>query len=159
MKRVRAFAGIALTCLTALCFGAVARSARSEEKPYPSRQINYMVCFDPGGQSDREARRQQPLLEKVLGQKVNIDYKIGGGGALGWKELTKAKPDGYTIAGFNVPHVILQPLLISQGSWLIFFNRPIAGFFMVLALASIARGIWLQVRFHAPEVAIDDADE
>jgi putative tricarboxylic transport membrane protein len=52
-----------------------------------------------------------------------------------------------------------QSLLISQGSWLIFFNRPIAGFFMVLALASIARGIWLQVRSHAPEIAIDDADE
>lgn len=52
-----------------------------------------------------------------------------------------------------------QSLLISQGSWLIFFNRPIAGFFMALALASIARGIWLQVRSHAPEIAIDDADE
>jgi tripartite-type tricarboxylate transporter receptor subunit TctC len=49
-------------------------------------------------------------LEKLLGQKVIIDYKIGGGGALGWRELTKAKPDGYTIAGFNIPHVILQPL-------------------------------------------------
>ncbi|HWS14918.1 MAG TPA: tripartite tricarboxylate transporter permease, partial [Candidatus Methylomirabilis sp.] len=52
-----------------------------------------------------------------------------------------------------------QSLLISQGSWLIFFNQPIAGCFMALALASIARGIWLQVRSHAPEVAIDDADE
>jgi len=35
----------------------------------------------------------------------------------------------------------------------------LAGGFMVLALASIARGIWLQVRSHAPEIAIDDADE
>ena len=52
-----------------------------------------------------------------------------------------------------------QSLLISQGSWLIFFKRPIAGFFMALALLSIARGVWLQVRSHAPEVAIDDADE
>jgi putative tricarboxylic transport membrane protein len=52
-----------------------------------------------------------------------------------------------------------QSLLISQGSWLIFFNRPIAGFFMALALASIARGIWLQVRSRAPEIAVDDADE
>jgi len=43
--------------------------------------------------------------------------------------------------------------------WFIFFNRPIAGFFMVLALASIATEIWLQVRSHAPEIAIDDADE
>ncbi|MBI5905685.1 MAG: tripartite tricarboxylate transporter substrate binding protein [Deltaproteobacteria bacterium] len=110
MKRTHVFMGTALLCLVALCFGAGVRAAGSEEKAYPARQINYLVCFDPGGQSDREARRQQPLLEKYLGQKVIIDYKIGGGGALGWRELTRAKPDGYTIAGFNIPHVILQPL-------------------------------------------------
>ena len=110
MKRMHAVAGIALLCLAALCIGAGVRSAWSEEKPFPTHQITYMVCFDPGGQSDREARRQAPLLEKFLGQKVIIDYKIGGGGALGWRALTKAKPDGYTFAGFNIPHVILQPL-------------------------------------------------
>ena len=110
MKRLHAVKGIALLCLAALCLGTEVRVAWSEEKPYPAHQINYMVCFDPGGQSDREARRQAPLLEKFLGQKVIIDYKIGGGGALGWRALTKAKPDGYTFAGFNIPHVILQPL-------------------------------------------------
>ena len=111
MKRPIIAAGIATICVAVLCVGLGARFAWSDqEKPYPTRQITYMVCFDPGGQSDREARRQQPLLEKYLGQKVVIDYKIGGGGALGWRELTKAKPDGYTIAGFNIPHVILQPL-------------------------------------------------
>jgi len=54
------------------------------EKPYPTKSINYLVTFDPGGQSDREARRQQPHLERILGQKVLIDYKVGGGGALGF---------------------------------------------------------------------------
>ena len=110
MKKMHAVAGIALLCLVALCIGAAVRPVWSEEKPYPNHQITYMVCFDPGGQSDREARRQAPLLEKLLGQKVIIDYKIGGGGSLGWRALTKAKPDGYTMAGFNIPHVILQPL-------------------------------------------------
>jgi putative tricarboxylic transport membrane protein len=52
-----------------------------------------------------------------------------------------------------------QSLLISQGSPLIFFNRPIAAFFMVLAFLSILRGIWLQVRSHAPEVAIESGDD
>ncbi|MEW6668051.1 MAG: tripartite tricarboxylate transporter substrate binding protein [Thermodesulfobacteriota bacterium] len=77
---------------------------------YPSRQITYLVTFDPGGQSDRTARLQQPHLNRLLGQQVIIDYKVGGGGALGWKELARAKPDGYFIAGFNIPHIILQPL-------------------------------------------------
>ncbi|HVP77726.1 MAG TPA: tripartite tricarboxylate transporter substrate binding protein [Thermodesulfobacteriota bacterium] len=81
-----------------------------KEKPYPTRQISYLICFDPGGQSDRVARLQQPHLDRILGQKVIIDYKVGGGGALGWRELVRGKPDGYSMAGFNIPHVILQPL-------------------------------------------------
>jgi tripartite-type tricarboxylate transporter receptor subunit TctC len=77
---------------------------------YPTGPITYLIVFDPGGQSDQEARRQQPHLERILKQKVMIDYKTGGGGALGWRELTRAKPDGYFIAGFNIPHIILQPM-------------------------------------------------
>jgi tripartite-type tricarboxylate transporter receptor subunit TctC len=81
-----------------------------KETPYPIRPISYLICFDPGGQSDRVARLQQPHLSRILGQKVLIDYKVGGGGSLGWRELVRAKPDGYLMAGFNIPHVILQPL-------------------------------------------------
>jgi putative tricarboxylic transport membrane protein len=52
-----------------------------------------------------------------------------------------------------------QSLLLSLGSPFIFFNRPIAAFFMALAFLSIIRGIWIQVRSHAPEVAIDESDD
>jgi putative tricarboxylic transport membrane protein len=51
-----------------------------------------------------------------------------------------------------------QPLLISQGSPLIFFTRPISAVFMVLAFLSIGRGIWAQVRTKTAEVAIEDPD-
>jgi putative tricarboxylic transport membrane protein len=51
-----------------------------------------------------------------------------------------------------------QSLLISQGSVAIFFTRPIAAVFTALALLSIGRGIWLQVRTRAPEVAEEDAE-
>ncbi len=91
--------GLAMTALPALA-----------ATDYPTKQVTYQITFDPGGQSDREARRQQPHLERILKQKVLIDYKVGGGGALGWRELTRAKPDGYFISGFNIPHIILQPL-------------------------------------------------
>jgi putative tricarboxylic transport membrane protein len=104
MKRIAVFAILLLAVVALLSPDLVFAQA------YPTRQITYLICFDPGGQSDREARRQQPHLDKFLGQKVIIDYKVGGGGALGWRELIRAKPDGYTIAGFNIPHVILQPL-------------------------------------------------
>ena len=49
-----------------------------------------------------------------------------------------------------------QSLLISQGSPLIFFTRPIALVFMVLATLSIVRGIWVQVKTRAPEIALEE---
>ncbi len=52
-----------------------------------------------------------------------------------------------------------QSLLISQGSLGIFFNRPIAAFFMALAFLSIVRGIWIQARSRTPEVALDEDDD
>ncbi|MGB4586070.1 MAG: tripartite tricarboxylate transporter substrate binding protein [Rectinemataceae bacterium] len=77
---------------------------------FPNKPLNYVVAFNPGGESDIFARAQQPLLEKILGQKVIVSYKIGGGGGVGWTDLLKQKPDGYTFTGHNLPHIILQPL-------------------------------------------------
>jgi putative tricarboxylic transport membrane protein len=51
-----------------------------------------------------------------------------------------------------------QSLLISQGSVLIFFDRPISAIFMALAFLSIGRGVWAQVKAKAPEVVTDDAE-
>ena len=50
---------------------------------YPEKSITYQIPFGPGGQSDLEARRQQPLLEEALGVKVLVQYKPGGGGSIG----------------------------------------------------------------------------
>jgi tripartite-type tricarboxylate transporter receptor subunit TctC len=86
-------------------FGQVVAAAGFPEKP-----ITYMICFDPGGESDITARLQQKYLEDVLKAKVVITYKVGGGGAVGWSDLIRSKPDGYTVAGDNLPHTILQPM-------------------------------------------------
>lgn len=82
---------------------------------YPTRQLTYLVTWDPGGQSDIEARRQQPMLEKILGQKVNITYRPGGAGAIGWAETVRARPDGYQITGINVPQISILPMLQDVG--------------------------------------------
>jgi tripartite-type tricarboxylate transporter receptor subunit TctC len=127
---------IGAAALPAACRGANAA-------PYPSRQLTYLVAFDPGGQSDREARRQQPLLQQYLGRPVVIDYKVGGSGALGWSEIAHGRPDGYTFVGVNVPHIILQPLQQDTGyetahlvPIVIFQRTPIA---LVVAPASPLR--------------------
>ena len=77
---------------------------------YPDRPITYIIAFSPGGESDVTARMQQKYLEDYLKTKILITYKTGGGGAVAWAELERSTPDGYTIAGVNEPHTILQPM-------------------------------------------------
>ena len=95
--------------LPILTFAGGDKEVTDEE--YPSRPLNYTVCFSAGGESDITARMQQKYLEDILGEKIVIKYKPGGGGAVGWADLVKQKPDGYTIAGCNEPHTILQPMM------------------------------------------------
>jgi tripartite-type tricarboxylate transporter receptor subunit TctC len=79
---------------------------------YPDKPITYTIPFNPGGESDITARLQEPILEKDLGVTVNVTHKPGGGGAVAWSEFQRtAKPDGYSIIGCNIPHIIGQPLL------------------------------------------------
>ena len=89
----------------------VAMVGWSEGAPkFPSDPITYIIPFNPGGQSDVEARLQQPYLEKALGVPIVINYVPGAGGGLAWTKFAQAKPDGYNVCGINTPHIILQPL-------------------------------------------------
>jgi tripartite-type tricarboxylate transporter receptor subunit TctC len=95
---------------------------------YPDKPITYQIPFGPGGQSDLEARRQQPLLENALGVKVIVQYKPGGGGSIGWANLISQKPDGYFISGINIPHIVLQPLARGNAGYETEQLKPIALF-------------------------------
>jgi tripartite-type tricarboxylate transporter receptor subunit TctC len=79
---------------------------------FPEKPITYTIPFNPGGESDITARLQEPELEKDLGVAVNVTHKPGGGGAVAWSEFQRtAKPDGYSVVGCNIPHIIGQPLI------------------------------------------------
>ncbi len=104
MKRFK-FAAI-LTLLLVAGFFPLSAMA----KDYPSEPLNYILAFNPGGETDITARIQEQPLKKYFPEGVIISYKVGGGGSVGWSELVSSKPDGYTIAGFNLPHIVLQPL-------------------------------------------------
>jgi len=78
---------------------------------YPNRPITWLVAFAPGGQSDVEVRRIQPHLERLLGVRILVEYRTGGGGAVGWSELARARPDGYTVGGLVMRHMVIQTLL------------------------------------------------
>ena len=87
-------------------FMAVA-ACGSASAQYPEHYITFLVPYSPGGGSDQQARRLQPGLEKALGVGIRIVYKEGGGGAVGFSELYRSKPDGYTISNVVVPNIVV----------------------------------------------------
>lgn len=97
--------------ISAIALGLAATSAHAAgAAEYPSQPLNYWICFNPGGESDITARFQEHPLKRFYKNGVVISYKIGGGGSVCWSELTHTKGDGYTLAGHNLPHIVLQPL-------------------------------------------------
>jgi tripartite-type tricarboxylate transporter receptor subunit TctC len=64
---------------------------------YPSRPVNMVIPFPPGGNTDLMARALQPELAKALRQPVVVVNKGGAGGTIGDIEVANARPDGYTI--------------------------------------------------------------
>ena len=98
---------IILCCALSLCLAAF---SPDQAAAFPDKPVNYIIPFNPGGESDIFARAQQPLLEKELGQPLLISYKTGNGGSAGLEEMIRSEPDGYNVAAFSLPHIILQPL-------------------------------------------------
>jgi len=64
---------------------------------YPSRPIQVIVPFPPGGVADLVARPAAAGLEKQLKQPVAVVNKPGASGAVGMQSAAVSKPDGYTL--------------------------------------------------------------
>lgn len=69
---------------------------------YPERPITLIVPWAAGGGTDATARIIGSLLEKELGQPVNVVNRTGGSGVVGHQAIAQAAPDGYTIGLITV---------------------------------------------------------
>lgn len=76
---------------------------------YPSRPIELIVPFAPGGGTDLSARMIVPFIEKYLKGTIVVINRAGAGGQVGAAAIAKAKPDGYTIGFMNVPNTMMKP--------------------------------------------------
>lgn len=86
-------------------------SALAQEK-FPSRPIEMVIPTAAGGGTDIAMRMLAELAEPLLGQKIAVVNKTGGGGGIGMVAVIKAKPDGYTIGGlWNAPLTMTPHLL------------------------------------------------
>ena len=80
-----------------IAFAGALCAADAAAQEFPSRQINLVIPFPPGGNTDLMARAFQPELAKALGQPVVVLNKGGAGGTIGNIEVANARPDGYTV--------------------------------------------------------------
>lgn len=79
---------------------------------YPEQPIRMIVAYGAGGGTDIVARLLAPYIGKYLGPSASLVVvnRPGAGGAIGFAELAKAAPDGYTVGFINTPNVLTIPI-------------------------------------------------
>jgi tripartite-type tricarboxylate transporter receptor subunit TctC len=71
--------------------------AAAAAQEYPTRTINIVVPFAPGGPTDTVTRLVGQAMGKSLGQTMIVENVAGAGGTIGVEKVARAKPDGYTL--------------------------------------------------------------
>jgi tripartite-type tricarboxylate transporter receptor subunit TctC len=86
--------------------------ARPAWADYPERTITLIVPHEAGGPTDLMARVFAPFLAKYLGPsaKIAVENRVGAGGEVGWAEVARSKPDGYTLITFNTPSALTKTI-------------------------------------------------
>lgn len=87
-----------------LCGGLTA--ANAETVNFPTQPITLMIPYPPGGSADMLARPIAAQMQKNLGQPVVLEYKPGAGGTIATSQLSRSKPDGYTLLMVLAAHAI-----------------------------------------------------
>ncbi len=83
--------------LSAAAALAILTSTTVVAQEWPSRPIEMIVPFAPGGGTDLLARALADELSLDLKVPVQVVNRAGGGGVVGFEDIKSAKPDGYTL--------------------------------------------------------------
>ena len=113
---------------------------------YPERPITLIVPWGAGGGTDATARIIGSLLEKELGQPVNVVNRTGGSGVVGHQAIASSAPDGYTIGMITVE--------IGMMHWVGLTNLSAADYTPIGVVNADPAGI--NVRADAPYKSVKD---
>ena len=80
-----------------LASSTIAFSASAQQ--FPSRNMQVIVPYAPGGSIDVMTRAVMVELSKALGRNIVIDNRPGASGMIGTEQITKADPDGHILLG------------------------------------------------------------
>ena len=70
---------------------------KSDPKPFPHKDITFVVPYNAGGGQDSLARSIALGAEREFGHQMNIEIRAGAAGTLGWRHMLSKPSDGHTI--------------------------------------------------------------
>jgi tripartite-type tricarboxylate transporter receptor subunit TctC len=98
----------------AVMFAVIAAAAaafQAHAQTYPSRPIELVVAFLPGGVGDIVARAIADKLSAALGQAVTVENRPGLTGSAGTRSVVRAAPDGYTLLVGQTTEIVVNRAL------------------------------------------------
>lgn len=99
--------------------GLLAIAPLAGAQNYPTKPVNMIVAFPPGGGSDVMGRTVGKGMQEAMGQPVIVENVVGVGGSLGVLKAANATPDGYTLLAGSPLELIYTPLGIAAAK-----NKP-----------------------------------
>lgn len=99
--------------VAAALFTVSGQGAFAAADNYPERTVRMVVGFAAGGPTDVIARILATDMSRTLGQSVIVENKTGANSMIATREVTNAKPDGYTLLFTSLSHNV-NPLLLGD---------------------------------------------
>src|ERR1700730_3228230 len=112
--------------MLAVLVASAATLVEAQPARYPSRTIEIVVAYGPGGSTDLVARALAQKFQDRLGQSVVVLNKPGGSGTIGASVAARAAPDGYTLYVGYTSETVVVPQLSKNAKYSIDDFEPIA---------------------------------
>ncbi|MFM9970077.1 MAG: Bug family tripartite tricarboxylate transporter substrate binding protein [Burkholderiales bacterium] len=100
---------------SAIAIFAFAAAGHALAQAYPTRAINVIVPYAPGGSVDPVGRMVMSKLSERVGQPIIIDNAVGAGGVIGTQKAANAAADGYTLL-FSVESSMVIAKLVTPST-------------------------------------------
>src|SRR5438034_4557364 len=81
---------------------------------YPSKAINWVVGFPPGGGADGVTRLVAAKVSQNIGQPMIVENRPGASSIIAAQYVSQAAPDGYTIMSVEQGSMVFNTALYSK---------------------------------------------
>jgi len=111
MKNKKSLIAVVAIVVVALIAGVAYQQFANKTDKYPSRDINMVVPYNPGGSTDLTGRAVGDAMGKSMGTNIVVTNTPGSGGSIGSLTVQNAEKDGYNILANGMLALTAMPVL------------------------------------------------